>query len=79
MSVPTNENCLSLAAVAFGGKHMQELGQIRVRVVPTGHTAGPEASPEAEEGLLGRRRWAVAHSMYKDTHSKHPGKHNYYY
>ena len=30
MSGPTNENSLALAAVHFAGKHMQELGQIRV-------------------------------------------------
>ena len=54
MSVSTNENGLALAAVDFAGKHTQELGQIRVWVIPTGPSAGPETSPEAEEGLLGR-------------------------
>ena len=72
MSVPTNENGLALAAVDFGGKHMQELGPIRVSVVPKGPTAGPETSPEAEESLLGRWRWAVAHSVCKDSYVGDP-------
>ena len=78
MSGPTNENSLALAAVHFAGKHMQELGQIRVWVVPIGPSAGPEINPEAAEGLLGRQRWAVAHSVCKNTCDT-PGKHNYYY
>ena len=38
-------------------------------MVPTGPTVGPETSPEAEEGLVERKKWAVAHSVCKDTYS----------
>ena len=41
-------------------------------MVPTGPSAHPETSPEAEESLLGRQRWAVAHSVCKDTYSREP-------
>ena len=69
MSVPTNETSLTLTAVDSGGKNTWELGQIRICAVPKVPTAGPETNLEALEGLLGRWRWAVAHSRDKDTDS----------
>ena len=41
-------------------------------MVPRRTTAGLETSPEAEDDLLGRRRWTVAHSVCKDTYSRDP-------
>lgn len=50
LRVPAKENILALAAVHFGGKNMQEWGQVRVWAAPT---AGLETSAELE-GILGR-------------------------
>ena len=50
----------------YGGKYMQELGQVGVRAAPT---AGPETYLEVLEGLLGRQRLAVTHSGGKDIDS----------
>ena len=72
MSVPTNENGLALAALDFGASTRGKWARSESEGVPTGPTAGPETSPEAEQGLLGRRRWAVAHSVCKDPHSRDP-------
>ena len=63
MSAPTKENGLALATVYFGGKHMQDWGQIRVSVVPTGPTAGPETSPETEE----RASWGGGGGLWLTT------------
>ena len=46
---------------------------------PQGHSAGPETSPEAEEGVLGGWRWLWLTECAKTLTAETPGKYNYYY
>ena len=67
MSVPTSETSLAFTAVDFGGKYMQELGQVRVWAGPTVPTEGLDTCLEVLEGLLGRQGLALAHCGSKET------------
>ena len=74
ISVAAADTHLTLAAVDFGDKYTWELGQVRVWAATTVPTAGLETYLKVLEGLLGRRRLAVAHCGVKDTDSRGPKK-----
>ena len=65
---------LALAAVEFGGKYIQELGQVIVWAGPAVPKAGPKTYLEVLEGLLERKGLAVAHCGSKDTDRGDPRK-----
>ena len=72
MSAPTNENGLALAAVDSGGSTRRRWARAEAEGSPQGPQQVQRPAQKAEEGVSGRRRWAVAHGVCEDTYSRDP-------